>query len=151
MNAGKRGLLAKVALIALVFAAGACIGVGGLAVAHHDVKETAKTISAWDVVEKLDGKETRVSVVEVTLEPGQAGKPHRHAGPVIGYILEGEYEWAIDDQPAKTLKAGDTFYEPTGCLHRVSKNPAAKGSTRVLAVVLHPRDARQITIPEPKN
>jgi hypothetical protein len=58
------------------------------------VKQTAKPISAWDIVEKLDGKETKVSVVEVTLEPGQAGKPHRHAGPVIGYVLEGEYEWA---------------------------------------------------------
>ena len=151
MNAGKRGLLGGVALIALVFAVGAFIGVGAMAVAHHDVKETAKPISAWDIVEKLDGKETRVTVVEVTLEPGQAGKPHRHPGPVIGYVLEGEYEWAIDNQPAKTLKAGDTFYEPTGCLHRVSKDPAAKGNTRVLAVVLHPRDARQITVPEPKK
>jgi quercetin dioxygenase-like cupin family protein len=150
MNAQKRGLLGGGALIALVFAAGAFIGVGGMAVAHHDVKETVKRISAWDIVETLDGKETRVSVVEVTLEPGQAGKPHRHAGPVIGYVLEGEYEWAIDDHPAKTFKAGDTFYEPTGCLHRVSKNPAAKGNTRLLAVILHPRDARQITIPEPK-
>ena len=144
MNAGKRGLLGGGALIALVFAAGAFIGVGGMAVARHDVKETAKPISAWDIVEKLDGKKTKV-------EPSQAGTPHRHAGPVIGYVLEGEYEWAIDDQPAKTFKAGDTFYEPTGCLHRVSKNPAAKGNTRVLAVVLHPRDARQITIPEPKK
>ena len=151
MNAGKRGLLGGGALIALVFAAGAFIGVGGMAVARHDEKETAKPISAWDIAEKLDGKETRVSVVEVTLEPGQAGKPHRHPGPVIGYVLEGEYEWAIDDQPAKTLRAGDTFYEPTGCLHRVSKNPATKGNTRVLAVVLHPRDALQITIPEPKK
>ena len=70
---------------------------------------------------------------------------------MFGYVLEGEYEWAIDDKPAKTLKAGDTFYEPTGCLHRVSKNPAAKGKTRVLAVVLHPQDARQIAIPEPKK
>ena len=34
---------------------------------------------------------------------------------------------------------------------RVSKNPAAKGNTRILAVVLHPRDAKQITIPEPKK
>ena len=151
MNAGKRGLLGVGALIALVFAAGAFIGVGGMAVARPGEKERVRPISAWDIVEKLDGKETRVSVVEVTLEPGQAGKPHRHAGPVIGYVLEGEYEWAIDDQPAKTFKAGDTFYEPTGCLHRVSKNPAAKGNTRVLAVVLHPRDARQITIPEPKK
>jgi len=32
----------------------------------------------------------------------------------------------------------------------VSKNPAAKGNTRVLAVVLHPRD-KQITIPELKK
>lgn len=122
-----------------------------MAVARHDEKGTVKTIAARDIVEKLDGKEAKVTVVEVTLEPGQAGKSHRHPGPVIGYVLEGEYEWAIDDQPAKTLKAGDTFYEPTGCLHRVSKNPAAKGNTRVLAVVLHPRDARQITIPEPKK
>jgi quercetin dioxygenase-like cupin family protein len=151
MNAGKWGLLGGGALLALVFAAGAFIGVGGMAVARPDVKERVKPISAWDIVEKLDGKKTKVTVVEVTLKPGQAGKPHRHAGPVIGYVLEGEYEWAIDGQPAKTLKAGDTFYEPTGCLHRVSKNPAAKGNTRVLAVVLHPRDARQITIPEPKK
>ena len=151
MNAGKRGLLGGGAMIALVFAAGAFIGVGAMAVARPDEKDRVKPIAAWDIVEKLDGKETRVSVVEVTLEPGQAGKPHRHPGPVIGYVLEGEYLWAIDDQPAKRLKAGDTFYEPTGCLHRVSKNPAAKGNTRVLAVVLHPRDTRQITIPEPKK
>jgi quercetin dioxygenase-like cupin family protein len=151
MNAGKRGLLGRVALIALVFAAGAFIGVGGMAVARPGEKDRVKPIAAWDIVEKLDGKETRVSVVEVTLKPGQAGKPHRHAGPVIGYVLEGSYEWAIDDNPARVLKAGETFYEPTGCLHRVSKNPAAKGNTRVLAVVLHPLDARQITIPEPKK
>src|SRR6516225_4728506 len=151
MNAGKWGLLGGGALIALVFAAGAFIGVGGMAVARPDVKERAKPVSAWDIVEKVDGKETRVSVVEVTLEPGQAGESHRHAGPVIGYVLEGEYELGIDDQPSKVLKAGETFYEPTGCLHRVSKNPAARGNTRVLAVVLHPSDAQQITIPEPKN
>ena len=43
------------------------------------------------------------------------------------YVLEGEYELGIDDQPTKVFKAGETFYEPTGCLHRVSKNPSAKG------------------------
>src|SRR3954453_17907482 len=133
--------------ILLVLAVGA-----GVALAHdRENAEAVKVVSARDVKEKLDGKETKVTVVEVTLKPGQAGKPHRHPGPVFGYVLEGEYEWAIDDNPAKTLKVGDTFYEPTGCLHRVSRNPGKKGKTRVLAVVLHPRDARQITIPEPKK
>ena len=64
--------------------------------------------------------------------------------------IEGEYEWAIDDNKAKVLKAGDTFYEPTGCLHRVSKNASDKNRTRVLAVVLHP-ERRPIVIPEKKK
>jgi quercetin dioxygenase-like cupin family protein len=92
-----------------------------------------------------------VTTVEVTLEPGQASHPHRHPGAVFGYVLEGEYEWAIDDQPVKKLKAGDTFYEPTGSLHRVSRNPDDKARARVLAVLLTPRDAKELVIPEPEK
>src|SRR5881628_1773915 len=125
-------------------------GVGGAALAGHDGPGAVrrKVVSERDIVEKLEGKEARATVVEVTLEPGQEGAPHRHPGPVFGYVLEGEYEWAIDDNPAKTLKVGDTFYEPTGGLHRVSRNPSKKTRTRVLAVVLHPHDAKAIAIPE---
>ncbi len=127
------------------------IGIGGLLTAGHDGhgRPDVRTLSARDVVEKLDGKAARVTTVEVTLGPGQASVPHRHPGPVFGYVLEGEYEWALDGRPARTLKAGGTFYEPTGSLHRVSRNPSAKGRTRVLAVVLHPRDAKGLVLPEP--
>jgi quercetin dioxygenase-like cupin family protein len=136
----------------LVLAVGVCVGFGGLGLAHHDGheggEEKVKVLSVVDVAEKLDGKKAKATTVEVTLEPGKSGVPHRHPGPAFGYVLEGEYEWAIDDQPAKTLKVGDTFYEPTGCLHRVSKNPSTKGTTRIMAVVLHPHDAKEIVIPE---
>ncbi|HKB36739.1 MAG TPA: cupin domain-containing protein [Gemmataceae bacterium] len=135
----------------LTLAAGICVGAAGMTAAHHDKKDAAKQLAARDIVEKLDGKEAKVTFVEVTYEAGQAGKPHRHPGPVFGYVLEGEFEFAINDQPSKVLKAGETFYEPTGCLHRVTKNPAAKGKTRVLAVILHPRDAKQVSIPVPKK
>jgi quercetin dioxygenase-like cupin family protein len=135
----------------LTLAAGIAAGAGGLTAARHEEKQSARPIAAADIVEKLDGKDAKATFVEVTLAPGQAGAPHRHPGPVFGYVLEGEYEWAIDDRPAKVLKAGETFYEPTGCLHRVSKNPAAKGNARVLAVLLHPRDAKQLAVPEPKK
>ena len=134
----------------LTLAAG--IGVGAIAMAAaHDEGVRVTPIAERNIVEKLDGKDAKATVVEVTLEPGQAGVPHRHPGPAFGYVLEGEYEWAVDDQPAKVLKAGETFYEPTRCLHRVSKNPSAKGKTRVLAMVLLPRDAKQIAIPEPEK
>jgi quercetin dioxygenase-like cupin family protein len=135
--------------IAIAFVVG--IGAVGISLSHDDKgKPKVTTVSERDIVEKLDGKEAKATIVEVTLEPGQEGVPHRHAGPVFGYVLEGEYEHAINDEPAKILKAGDTFYEPGGCLHRVSKNPG-KVKTRVLATVLHPRDVKQITVPEPKK
>jgi quercetin dioxygenase-like cupin family protein len=123
-----------------------------MTLAHHDEhgKGGVKTLSQKDITEKIDGKKTKATTVEVTLEAGQADAPHRHPGPAFGYVLEGEYEWAIDDNSAKILKVGDTFYEPTGCLHRVSRNPSKKGKTRILAVVLHPADVKDIVIPEKK-
>lgn len=133
----------------LVLVFGITAGVTGAArCGDGAAKPRVTVIAERDIAEKVDGKEARATVVEVTLEPGQAGKPHRHAGPVFGYVLEGEYEHAINEERAKVLKAGDTFYEPAGCLHRVSKNPG-KVRARVLATVLHPRDGKPITIPEP--
>lgn len=131
----------------LALAVGIGLGSAGLAVAWHDERSTVKPLASRDIAEKVDGKEAKATAVEVSFEPGQAGEPHRHPGPAFGYVLEGEYEWAIDDQPAKVLKAGDTFYEPTMCLHRVSRNPG-KVKTRVLAWVLYPKEAAQITLPE---
>ncbi len=136
----------------LMLAAGVGLAACGMTAARHDEKShgAVKPLAARDIFEKVDGKEAKATAVEVTLEPGQAGAAHRHPGPTFGYVLEGEYEWAIDDQPARVLKAGETFYEPGGCLHRVSKNHG-KVKTRVLAWVIHPRDAKDLVIPEPKK
>jgi quercetin dioxygenase-like cupin family protein len=112
----------------LFLIAGIGLGAGGLTFAqHHEDGEGVKILSARDIKEKLDGKDAKVTFVEVTIEPGKSGLPHRHPGPGFVYVMEGEYELGIDDQPTKKFKAGETFYEPTGALHRVSKNPAAKG------------------------
>ena len=128
---------------------GVAFGAGAIALAHHhEDGESVRIISAQNIKEKLDGKDSMATVVEVTIKPGQAGLSHRHPGPGFVYVLEGEYELGIDDQPTKLFKAGETFYEPTGCLHRVSKNPSTVGKTRLIAVVLHPRDAKEIAIPE---
>ena len=131
------------AVTAIIFAAGA------IAFAHqHENGESVRDISTQDIKEKLDGKDSDVTVVEVTIDPGKAGLPHRHPGPGFVYVIEGEYELGIDDQPTKIFKAGETFYEPTGCLHRVSSNPSTNDRTRLIAFVLHPRDAKEVAIPE---
>ena len=136
----------------LALALGA-IAVGGMALARHDEhgKEHVKVLSQKEITEKLDGKKAKATTVEVTLTPGQVEAVHRHPGPAFGYVLEGEYEWAVDGNKPKILKAGDTFYEPTGCLHGVSRNPSKTNKARFIAVVLHPEDAKDIVIPEKKK
>ena len=134
----------------LALAVCAAVGIGGMALARHDEKGTARVtdLSRRDIVEKLDGKDARVTVEEVAIEPGGQVRPHRHTGPVFGYVLEGEYEHALDDDPVTTYKAGDTFYEPSGCVHRVTRNPSTRAKTRLLAVILHPRDTEKVTVLE---
>lgn len=132
----------------LTLAAGIGVGVAVTFAADHGHHEAVKVtqLSQRDIIEKLDGKAASATVNEVTFGPGQEDTPHRHAGPTFGYVLEGEYEHAIDDEPVKKYKAGDTFYEPTGSQHRVARNPSAKTRTRLVAVTLHPRDIKDPTI-----
>jgi quercetin dioxygenase-like cupin family protein len=134
----------------LALAVCAAIGVGGMTLAQHTGKGQVKStqLSQRDIIEKLDGKDASATVREVTFEPGQKDSPHRHTGPVFGYVLEGEYEHAMDDEPVKTYKAGETFYEPSGAVHRVAQNPSGKTRTLLLAVILHPRDAKEVTVRE---
>src|SRR4051795_6408059 len=132
----------------LMLAAGAAIGMAGLTLAQtahgHGKGPTVKTLSAVDVIEQLNGKPTRATTQEVTFEPGAASAPHRHPGPVFGYVLEGELEFRAADAPAQKLKTGDTFYEPANVLHSVARNPSDKARTRILAVMLHPREAKAL-------
>ena len=122
-------------------------GAGGMTLARHDDKGGTRVtrLSRREIAEKLDGKDTTVTVEELVIEPGGRVAPHRHAGPVFGYVLEGEYEHALGDDPVTTYKAGDTFYEPSGCVHRVTRNPAGSrrpASSRSSSTLATPRKSR---------
>lgn len=59
------------------------------------------------------GAEART--VRVTLAPGDPGaQPHRHPGPLFGYVTEGEILFELEGQPPRVLKAGDAVFEPGG-------------------------------------
>jgi quercetin dioxygenase-like cupin family protein len=139
-------------VIAIAF--GAALGAGGITLAQHENHGDAakvKSLLEQDVSEKIDSKEARVSVLEVSYAPGGFTPPHRHPGAVFGHVLEGELEARLEGQPLRKLKAGDTFYEPTMALHSVSRNPSKTANTRLLAVILHPRDAKEMVILESRK
>jgi quercetin dioxygenase-like cupin family protein len=138
------------ALVAVLLASAGSTGQHGHG-GKDDKGPVVKVVSAVDVEEEVGGKKAKATTFEVTFAPGAAGTPHRHPGPIYGYVLEGEFEFAVNDDKPKRLKAGDTFYEPAMALHAVSRNPSDKTTTRVLAVLVHPRDAKELVIPEPEK
>ncbi|WP_232326496.1 cupin domain-containing protein [Microbispora sp. ATCC PTA-5024] len=60
-----------------------------------------------------EGTHGMMQVVE--LPPGDPGPtPHRHSGPVFGYMLEGEMLFELEGGKPYTIKAGEGFWEPGG-------------------------------------
>ncbi len=87
-----------------------------------------------------------VTVNYVDYAPGRVGAPHRHAGFVLAYVLEGTVIAKITGQPETTYKAGQMFYEFPGSTHEVSKNASATEPAKLLAMIFAPKGAT-LTVP----
>jgi quercetin dioxygenase-like cupin family protein len=53
----------------------------------------------------------------IELPPGDPGTPpHRHSGPVFGYVTEGRMVYELEGRPERDISAGEAFWEPGGDL-----------------------------------
>lgn len=88
---------------------------------------------------RLAGPLEAFDVVVFELNPGPgAGRDHRHTGPVLGYVLDGQVRFGIDHGPEQIIKTGDTFFEPTGALHSTFGSAVENQRARVLAFMVVP-------------
>lgn len=78
-----------------------------------------------------EGKEG--TIVTVSYAPGAGSMPHRHPGPVFGYILEGAIVSQVEPGPPITYKQGEAFYEPPMQVHRISRNASKTRPAKLLA------------------
>jgi quercetin dioxygenase-like cupin family protein len=96
----------------------------------------------------LDGWQMTAS--EITIPAGAPpGRKHRHPGFVIGYVLDGQYSFAVNDQPPKVFKAGEMFFESfdnPGDVHSTSGNASATQPVKFLAIVFT-KKGDPVTIP----
>jgi len=89
------------------------------------------------IEQKIDNIENPLVTVQlVEFGPGVQSQPHRHPGPVFGYILEGELLTQVEGSAPATYKTGDTFYEPSGHIHVLASNPSKTKTTRFLAMIV---------------
>jgi quercetin dioxygenase-like cupin family protein len=91
-----------------------------------------------------------VVAVEVSYPPAGASAPHRHAGSafIYAYVVSGEIESQVGDNPPHTYKAGDSFYEEPGAHHRISRNASATEPARLLAVFVVDTGDQPLTTPD---
>jgi quercetin dioxygenase-like cupin family protein len=95
---------------------------------------TAKPVAQRDApAVNLDG--WQMTATEVSYPPGEASGRHRHPGFVCGYVLEGQYRFAVDGKPETVLSAGQMFFEDPGDVHAVSGNASKSQPARILAIV----------------
>ena len=128
-------------------------GLAGMASSLLAARDVAAAPSAKALVQRdapavnLDGWQMTAS--EVTYPPGEASGRHRHPGFVVGYVLEGQYRFAVNDKPPVVLSAGQMFFESfdaPGEVHAVSGNASQTQPARILAVVFT-KKGDPVTIP----
>ena len=89
----------------------------------------------------------------VELPPADSGLgPHRHSGPVFGYVLEGRVLFEIEGEAPREIVAGEAFWEPGGeVVHYQIANLQAQGWSRFLAVCICAPGVEMITMLEPEE
>ena len=88
----------------------------------------------------LTGPLANFDVVLIELNPGPGtGRDHRHTGPVLGYVLDGQVRFGVDHGPEQIVPAGSTFFEQTGALHSTFGSADANAKARVLAFMVVPK------------
>ena len=85
--------------------------------------------------------EMDATFTQLTIQPGAAlSRPHTHPGFVLGYVIEGDYLFAINNETPRVVHAGEIFYEPPGATHTTHASASPGQTVKLLAIVIGPLD-----------
>lgn len=71
------------------------------------------------ILQTLEVPGSNYQVVEAKVEIAANSRvpKHTHPGPVVGYVLEGDYSFRLEGQAAKPVPPGQSFVVPSGVPH----------------------------------
>ncbi|MGH9742077.1 MAG: cupin domain-containing protein [Candidatus Acidiferrum sp.] len=78
----------------------------------------------------------RVEIKQIDFVAGQCPGLHFHPGPVVGYVAAGSVLLQIEGQEARTLHAGQAFFEPASTRILRFNNASASEPTTFIAFYL---------------
>lgn len=88
---------------------------------------------------ELDGRVLTIS--KLVYAPGQSAEPHRHPAHIAAYVVSGQVESGLDDEPSVLYGPGDVWYEAPMQLHRTFRNPSATEPVTVIVFGLRDPEA----------
>lgn len=103
-----------------------------------DQETRIRVLEEHDIAELPSTGHLMTVLVEIPPEnPGTP--PHRHSGPVYGYMVEGEMVFELEGDPPRVVRPGDTFWEPGGDrIHYQAANPGPVWSRFVVVMACKP-------------
>ena len=124
----------------------AAIAIAAMPLAAHGADETVTPRFA-QAIPNVPGKSMIAVVVDYA--PGGASPSHVHAKSafIFGYVLSGDIESQVNDEPRRVYHAGESFYETPGARHTVSRNASKTEPAKLLAVFVVDSDDKPLTTP----
>lgn len=131
--------LRSIQITAIVAATGLSILTALPALAHDPASharpgEEKITPLQQQSLKDIPGKKALMFTVDYA--PGQESIPHAHPGSVFAYVLQGEVVSQLGGEGKVTYRAGESWYEPPGSEHLVSRNASTTKPARLLVWVL---------------
>lgn len=131
---------------ALAAVCAAALALTAPALAHAGQTETV--VPKFDqTIPNIPGKS--LIVVEVDYAPGAASPSHTHAKSafIYAYVLSGEIESKVNDGETRIYKAGESWSEPPGARHQISRNASKTAPAKLLAVFVVDSNDKPLTAP----
>ncbi|MBV9219099.1 MAG: cupin domain-containing protein [Methylobacteriaceae bacterium] len=87
--------------------------------------------------------------VEVDYPPGAASPPHTHAKSafIYAYVISGAIESKVNDGETRIYRAGESWSEPPGATHSISRNASKTEPAKLLAVFVLDTNDKTLTTP----
>jgi len=72
-----------------------------------------------------------------------------HAHGVMAYVVSGAIASQVGEGPEQTFRAGESWWEPEGAVHRVSRNASTTEPATLLAIYIAPAGASGADLMKP--
>jgi quercetin dioxygenase-like cupin family protein len=114
----------------------AALVIGSSLAPHGASAQLPETIKRTDLMKEdlsIPGRE--VVQVRVDISARVTAPRHNHPGEEIAYVIEGELEYQLEDEPPVTLKAGEVLFIPHGTHHEV-KNAGSVSAAELATYIV---------------